>query len=83
MFYLCACFQWTTFGSDNAALIIFDIHLEQIPALHSVQIHPILLRDADGWDKMQVIIERVMTLILDLKCDDSGKNSNFLDAAVH
>lgn len=48
-----------------------------------MQIHPILLGDADVRDKMQVIIERVMTLILDLECDDSGKNSNFLDAAVH
>lgn len=37
-FYLNVRFQWTTLGSDNAALIICDIHLEKIPALHTGQI---------------------------------------------
>lgn len=31
---------------------------------------------------MHVIIEKVMTIILDLKYDEWGNDSNFLDAAV-
>lgn len=39
--------------------LMMHLQMEQIPALHSVQIHPILLRDADGLDETHVIIERV------------------------